>query len=113
MLLVIDAGNTNTVFAIAQNNKIFKQWRINSSINRTADEYSVWLIKLLEIENLKLSSISNCIVASVVPEVLLQISVHIKLHKLQKEFPKVKIATHNFDKCLEAALEFLFRDFLP
>ena len=75
MLLVIDAGNTNTVFAIARNNKIFKQWRINSSINRTADEYSVWLIKLLEIENLKLSSISNCIVASVVPEVLLQIKI--------------------------------------
>ena len=75
MLLVIDVGNTNTVFAIVQNNKIFKQWRINSSIKRTADEYSVWLIKLLEIENLKLSSISNSIVASVVPEVLLQLKI--------------------------------------
>ena len=75
MLLVIDVGNTNTVFAIAQNSKIFKKWRINSSIKRTADEYSVWLIKLLEIENLKFTSISHCIVASVVPEVLLQLKI--------------------------------------
>ena len=75
MLLVIDSGNTNTVFAIAQNNKIIKQWRINTNIKRTADEYSVWFIKLLEIENLKLASISSCIIASVVPEVLLQIKI--------------------------------------
>ena len=56
MLLLIDCGNTNIVFAISKNNKIIKQWRINTNIKRTADEYSVWLIKLLEIENLRISS---------------------------------------------------------
>ena len=75
MLLVIDCGNTNIVFALSNNEKIVKQWRINTNIKRTADEYSVWLIKLLEIENLKLSSISSCIIASVVPEVLLSLKI--------------------------------------
>tara|TARA_B100001094_G_C17974615_1_gene692127 strand:- start:103 stop:882 length:780 start_codon:yes stop_codon:yes gene_type:complete len=75
MLLVIDCGNTNIVFALSKNEKIVKQWRINTNIKRTADEYSVWLIKLLEIENLKLSSISSCIIASVVPEVLLSLKI--------------------------------------
>ena len=75
MLLVIDCGNTNIVFALSKNEKIVKQWRINTNIKRTADEYSVWLIKLLEIENLKLSSISSCIIASVVPEVSLSLKI--------------------------------------
>ena len=73
MLLAIDCGNTNIVFAISENDKIIKQWRINTNINRTADEYSVWLIQLLEIEDLDFSSISGCIIASVVPEALLSL----------------------------------------
>ena len=55
MLLLIDCGNTNIVFAIAKNDRIFKKWRINTDPKRTADEYYVWLIKLLEIENLNFS----------------------------------------------------------
>ena len=70
MLLLIDCGNTNIVFAIAQNDRILKKWRINTDPKRTADEYYVWLIKLLEIENINFLSISNCIIASVVPEAL-------------------------------------------
>ena len=73
MLLAIDCGNTNIVFAISENDKIIKQWRINTNINRTADEYSVWLIQLLEMEDLEFSSISGCIIASVVPEALLSL----------------------------------------
>ena len=47
-------GNTNTVFAIASNSQINHIWRINTNINRTSDEYAVWLLKLLEIEELSL-----------------------------------------------------------
>ena len=75
MLLAIDCGNTNIVFAISENDKIIKQWRINTNIHRTADEYSVWLIKLLEIEDLDFSSISDCIIATVVPEALLSLKI--------------------------------------
>ncbi len=75
MLLAIDCGNTNIVFAISENYKIIRRWRINTNIHRTADEYSVWLIKLLEIEDLDFSSISDCIIATVVPEALLSLKI--------------------------------------
>ena len=93
MLLLIDCGNTNIVFAISKNNKIIKQWRINTSIKRTADEYSVWLIKLLEIENLELSSISSCIIASVVPEALLSLRIFNEkyLNITLRQMRKIKI----------------------
>ena len=74
MLLVIDCGNTNTVFALSNKSKITNQWRINTNLNRTADEYYVWLLKLLEIENLNFSNIEDCIIASVVPEALFSLN---------------------------------------
>ena len=84
MLLLIDCGNTNIVFAIAQNDSILKKWRINTDPKRTADEYYVWLIKLLEIENINLLSISDCIIASVVPDALFS------LINFNKEYLKIE-----------------------
>ena len=84
MLLLIDCGNTNIVFAIAKNDHIFKKWRINTDPKRTADEYYVWLIKLLEIENINLLSISDCIIASVVPDALFS------LLNFNKEYLKIE-----------------------
>ena len=84
MLLLIDCGNTNIVFAIAQNDRILKKWRINTDPKRTADEYYVWLIKLLEIENINLLSISSCIIASVVPDALFS------LLNFNKEYLKIE-----------------------
>ena len=93
MLLVIDAGNTNIVFAITKNDRIFKKWRINTDPKRTADEYYVWLIKLLEIENINLLSISDCIIASVVPDALFS------LLNFNKEYLKIEpfiVGENNF-----------------
>ena len=84
MLLLIDCGNTNIVFAIAKNDRILKKWRINTDPKRTADEYYVWLIKLLEIENINFLSISNCIIASVVPDALFS------LLNFNKEYLKIE-----------------------
>ena len=84
MLLLIDCGNTNIVFAIAKNDRILKKWRINTDPKRTADEYYVWLIKLIEIENLNFLSISSCIIASVVPEALFS------LLNFNKEYLKIE-----------------------
>ena len=84
MLLLIDCGNTNIVFAIAKNDRILKKWRINTDPKRTADEYYVWLIKLLEIEKINLLSISNCIIASVVPDALFS------LINFNKEYLKIE-----------------------
>ncbi len=47
MLLVIDVGNTNVVFAVFEGEKILGQWRISTDARRTADEYGVWLTQVL------------------------------------------------------------------
>ena len=50
MLLAIDAGNTNLVFALVDGGEISARWRIATDPRRTADEYAVWLHQLLELE---------------------------------------------------------------
>ena len=43
MLLAIDVGNTNIVFALCAGQEIVHRWRISTDGQRTADEYAVWL----------------------------------------------------------------------
>tara|TARA_R110002096_G_scaffold342687_3_gene535697 strand:+ start:15252 stop:16028 length:777 start_codon:yes stop_codon:yes gene_type:complete len=70
MLLAIDAGNTNIVFALHDGEKIIQKWRISSADSRTADEYMVWLSQLLNFEKLDVSEITGAIIATVVPQTL-------------------------------------------
>jgi len=70
MLLAVDSGNTNIVFAVFDGEKILGQWRSSTDSMRTSDEYAVWLTQLMAIENLKPSNIDASIIASVVPEAL-------------------------------------------
>ena len=53
MLLAIDAGNTNVVFALVDGGEIRARWRIATDPRRTADEYAVWLHQLLELEGFR------------------------------------------------------------
>ncbi len=70
MLLVIDAGNTNTLFAIHDGEKWAVQWRIETNDGRTADEYSVWLYHLMMMQGLKFADIDGCVISTVVPQSL-------------------------------------------
>ena len=70
MLLVIDAGNTNVVFAVYDGETIRAQWRAVTKVFRTADEYAVWLSQLLALEGLSLKDLDAAIIATVVPAVL-------------------------------------------
>src|SRR4030095_16134629 len=47
MLLAVDAGNTNLVFALVEDGAIRARWRIATDARRTADEYAGWLTPLL------------------------------------------------------------------
>jgi len=67
MLLAIDCGNTNVVFAVYDGDTLRGQWRAATKTDRTADEYGVWLTQLLERDGIKPESIKHAIVASVVP----------------------------------------------
>jgi type III pantothenate kinase len=72
MLLTIDAGNTNIVFALfdEENREHFTQWRIATSAERTADEYFVWLDQLIRHEGLDGRPVVGAIISTVVPRAL-------------------------------------------
>ena len=70
MLLAIDEGNTNTLFAVHDGKDWIAQWRTATHTTRTADEYAVWLSALLKMEKLALSDLTDCIISSVVPQSL-------------------------------------------
>ncbi|QIG80497.1 type III pantothenate kinase [Stakelama tenebrarum] len=70
MLLAIDAGNTNIVFALLEDGEIRTRWRIATDPRRTADEYAVWLNQLLQLEGYDRSAVTAVIVATVVPRAL-------------------------------------------
>jgi type III pantothenate kinase len=70
MLLAIDAGNTNIVFALLEDGVIRARWRIATDPRRTADEYAVWLHQLLALEGLGRDSVDSVIVGTVVPRAL-------------------------------------------
>jgi type III pantothenate kinase len=68
MLLAIEQGNTNTLFAVHDGKTWIAQWRSATESTRTADEYAVWLAQLLAMANLKLADLDACIISSVVPQ---------------------------------------------
>lgn len=70
MLLAIDAGNTNLVFALVDGGEIKARWRIATDPRRTADEYAVWLHQLLELEGHSKSDVDAVIIGTVVPRAL-------------------------------------------
>ena len=67
MLLAIEQGNTNTLFAVHDGKAWIAQWRSATESSRTADEYAVWLSQLLGMADLHLTGFDGCIISSVVP----------------------------------------------
>jgi type III pantothenate kinase len=67
MLLAIDAGNTNVVFALVAGREIKTRWRIATDPRRTGDEYAVWLHQLLELEGYSKADVTAAIIGTVVP----------------------------------------------
>src|SRR5918999_5284354 len=70
MLLAIDAGNTNLVFALVEDGVIRARWRIATDPRRTADQYAVWLHQLLELEGFARGDVDAVIIGTVVPRAL-------------------------------------------
>ena len=70
MILAVDVGNTNLVFALVGKGEIKARWRIATDPRRTADQYSVWLHQLLELEGYSREDIEGVIIGTVVPRAL-------------------------------------------
>ncbi len=74
MLLAIDCGNTNTVFAIWDGARFLATFRASTEWQRTADQYYVWLSTLMKHEGLEMD-IDEMIISSTVPRVVLNLRI--------------------------------------
>ncbi len=75
MLLAIDVGNTNTVFALWDGAEFVSMWRTATEVQRTADQYYVWLSTLMKLRHLEDVRIDEAIVSSTVPRVVFNLRV--------------------------------------
>ena len=81
MILVIDCGNTNTVFALYSYDNSIKKiacWRIHNNSKRTSDSYYSWLSQMLKLSEIKIDDVTGICIASVVNETLFNIKMFIK-----------------------------------
>ena len=77
MLLAVDCGNTNIVFALYDNTgdatKQLGCWRIATEASRSSDQYLVWLGQMMVQDNLAKDAVSGIVMASVVPDITPQL----------------------------------------
>jgi len=71
LLLAIDVGNTNTVFALYREREPMGQWRISTVRERTADEYAAALTQLMALKGFGQFDVGAAVISSVVPQALM------------------------------------------
>jgi type III pantothenate kinase len=67
MLLALDIGNSNIVVGISANEKWVHQWRLQTDVDKTADEYAVLFKSLFDDAGLGYADLDQIIISSVVP----------------------------------------------
>lgn len=67
MLLAVDIGNTNIVLGVFGEEGLRGHWRVGTDHGRTADEYGIILLGLLQAADIEKREIEGAIIASVVP----------------------------------------------
>ncbi|MGM7684103.1 type III pantothenate kinase [Cytobacillus sp. Hm23] len=70
MIFVLDVGNTNTVLGVYEQNELKYHWRIETSRNKTEDEYGMIIKALFKHVDLDFSNIDGIIISSVVPPIM-------------------------------------------
>ncbi|MCR5303957.1 MAG: type III pantothenate kinase [Lachnospiraceae bacterium] len=70
MLLAVDVGNTNITFGVFDGEEIRSQFRLNTQIPRTSDEYGIQIKELLDLNEINKDDLTGAVEASVVPDVL-------------------------------------------
>jgi type III pantothenate kinase len=101
MLLAIEQGNTNTLFAVHDGDHWINQWRTATHSSRTADEYAVWLSQLLAMAGLQLGVFDGCVISSVVPQSIFN------LRNLARRYLHVEplVVGENVDLGIEVRIE--------
>lgn len=70
MIVGIDIGNTDITFGIFQGKKLCDTFRMRTKINRTSDEYGMFMLDVIKYKGYRREDVDDVIVASVVPAVM-------------------------------------------
>ncbi|ART74624.1 type III pantothenate kinase [Sutcliffiella horikoshii] len=70
MLFVLDVGNTNTVIGVYDGEELKHHWRVETSRNKTEDEFGMIFKSLLEHVGLTFKDFEGIIISSVVPPIM-------------------------------------------
>lgn len=70
LIFVLDVGNTNTVLGVYEGEELKYHWRVETSRNKTEDEYGMIVKALFEHVGLSFQDISGIIISSVVPPIM-------------------------------------------
>lgn len=102
MLLAIDCGNTNTLFAIHDGEDWCAQWRSGTDSTRTADEHAVWLSQLMALQGFRFEDVTGCVISTVVPQALFNLR---NLSRRYFECEPVIVGENGVDLDIEVRLE--------
>ncbi len=69
MVLVIDIGNTNITCGVFDGDVIKTTFRLTTKLQRTSDEYGVFICELLRTNNIEIEAIKEVMISSVVPNI--------------------------------------------
>jgi type III pantothenate kinase len=80
LLVLVDVGNTNTVFGVYRGDELLDSFRLSTDAERTSDEYGALLIPLLGRVGLDPAAAEAVVISSVVPPL------HDTLERLARRF---------------------------
>ena len=67
MLLAIDIGNTNVVWGIYEGRTLKGHWRLATEASKTADEYGILFVNILQQAGVDTHKITDAILSSFLP----------------------------------------------
>ena len=67
LLVLVDVGNTNTVFVVYQDDELTESFRFSTDHERTADEYGALLLPLFQRRGIDPTTAEAVVISSVVP----------------------------------------------
>lgn len=71
LLILVDVGNTNTVFGVVDQGELIESFRLSTDTERTADEYGALLLPLFQLRGLDPAAAEAVVISSVVPPLYL------------------------------------------
>ena len=73
MLLVVDVGNSNTVFGLYEGDLLLGKWRMSAG-EKTSDEMGLFICSIFAHNNIDKSKLKSIIISSVVPSIMFSLT---------------------------------------